>query len=144
MPYLLNPAGITLLVIFSGAIDSWLMLGILVIMVLLVAALDWLIFRQPRLHCQTPGQITSGGDRGSLWRAAGCLGCGVGAYRSGQTWASLTSWFISLGFLGKRFEANRNLALRAQLQHHCESLNMRVTPNCTLPLGSIALLANSP
>ena len=44
MPYLLNPAGITLLVIFSGAIDSWLMLGILVILVLLVAALDWLIF----------------------------------------------------------------------------------------------------
>ncbi|MFC2030669.1 MarC family protein [Chloroflexota bacterium] len=44
VPYLLNPAGITLLVIFSGAIDSWLMLGILVILVLLVAALDWLIF----------------------------------------------------------------------------------------------------
>jgi len=44
VPYLLNPAGITLLVIFSGAIDSWLMLGVLVILVLLVAALDWLIF----------------------------------------------------------------------------------------------------
>ena len=44
VPYLLNPAGITLLVIFSGAIDSWLMLGILVILVLLVGALDWLIF----------------------------------------------------------------------------------------------------
>ena len=44
VPYLLNPAGITLLVIFSGAIDSWLMLGILVILVLLVAALDWLVF----------------------------------------------------------------------------------------------------
>jgi multiple antibiotic resistance protein len=44
VPYLLNPAGITLLVIFSGAIDSWLMLGIMVILVLLVAALDWLIF----------------------------------------------------------------------------------------------------
>jgi multiple antibiotic resistance protein len=44
VPYLLNPAGITLLVIFSGAIDSWLMLGIMVVLVLLVAALDWLIF----------------------------------------------------------------------------------------------------
>ena len=45
VPYLLNPVGITLLVIFSGAIDSWLMLGIMVILVLLVAAFDWLIFR---------------------------------------------------------------------------------------------------
>jgi multiple antibiotic resistance protein len=44
VPYLLNPAGITLLVIFSGALESWLMLGILVVLVLLVAALDWLIF----------------------------------------------------------------------------------------------------
>jgi multiple antibiotic resistance protein len=44
VPYLLNPAGITLLVIFSGAIDSWLMLGVMVVLVLLVAALDWLIF----------------------------------------------------------------------------------------------------
>jgi MarC family membrane protein len=44
VPYLLNPAGITLLVVFSGAIDSWLMLGIMVILVLLVAALDWLVF----------------------------------------------------------------------------------------------------
>jgi MarC family membrane protein len=44
VPYLLNPAGITLLVIFSGAIDSWLMLGIMVILVLLVGALDWLVF----------------------------------------------------------------------------------------------------
>jgi multiple antibiotic resistance protein len=40
---LLNPAGITLLIVFSGALDSWLMLGIMVILVLLVAALDWLI-----------------------------------------------------------------------------------------------------
>jgi multiple antibiotic resistance protein len=32
------------LVIFSGAIDSWLMLGVMVVLVLLVAALDWLIF----------------------------------------------------------------------------------------------------
>jgi multiple antibiotic resistance protein len=44
VPYLLNPAGITLLVVFSGAIDSWLMLGILVVLVLLVGAMDWLIF----------------------------------------------------------------------------------------------------
>ena len=44
VPYLLNPAGITLLVIFSGAIDSWLMLAILVVLVLLVGAFDWLIF----------------------------------------------------------------------------------------------------
>ena len=44
VPYLLNPAGITLLVVFSGAIDSWLMLGIMVILVLLVAAFDWLVF----------------------------------------------------------------------------------------------------
>ena len=44
VPYLLNPAGITLLVVFSGAIDSWLMLGIMVVLVLLVGALDWLVF----------------------------------------------------------------------------------------------------
>ena len=44
VPYLLNPAGITLLVIFSGAIESWLMLGIMVILVLLVATFDWLVF----------------------------------------------------------------------------------------------------
>jgi small neutral amino acid transporter SnatA (MarC family) len=44
VPYLLNPAGITLLAIFSGAIDSWLMLGILVILVLLVGVFDWFIF----------------------------------------------------------------------------------------------------
>jgi small neutral amino acid transporter SnatA (MarC family) len=45
VPYLLNPAGITMLVIFSGAIDSWLMLAILVGLVLLTGAFDWLIFR---------------------------------------------------------------------------------------------------
>ena len=44
VPYLLNPVGITLLVIYSGAIDSWLMLGMMVILVLLVGALDWLVF----------------------------------------------------------------------------------------------------
>jgi MarC family membrane protein len=45
VPYLLNPAGIALLVIFSGAIDSWVMLAILVGLVLLMGAFDWLIFR---------------------------------------------------------------------------------------------------
>ncbi len=45
VPYLLNPAGITMLVIFSGAIDSWVMLAILVGLVLLMGAFDWLIFR---------------------------------------------------------------------------------------------------
>jgi multiple antibiotic resistance protein len=45
VPYLLNPAGITVLVIFSGAIDSWLMLGILIVLVLLMGAFDWLIFK---------------------------------------------------------------------------------------------------
>ena len=45
VPYLLNPAGITMLVIFSGAIDSWLLLAILVILVLLMGAFDWLIFK---------------------------------------------------------------------------------------------------
>jgi multiple antibiotic resistance protein len=44
VPYLLNPAGITVLVIFSGAIDSWLMLGLLVLLVLLMGAFDWLVF----------------------------------------------------------------------------------------------------
>jgi multiple antibiotic resistance protein len=41
---LLNPAGITMLVIFSGAIDSWIMMAILISLVLLMGALDWLIF----------------------------------------------------------------------------------------------------
>lgn len=45
VPYLLNPAGITMLVIFSGAIDSWLMLAILVGLVLLIGVFDWLLFR---------------------------------------------------------------------------------------------------
>jgi small neutral amino acid transporter SnatA (MarC family) len=44
VPYLLNPAGITMLVIFSGAFESWTMLAILIGLVLLVGALDWLIF----------------------------------------------------------------------------------------------------
>jgi multiple antibiotic resistance protein len=45
VPYMLNPAGITMLVIFSGAIDSWIMLAILVGLVLLMGAFDWLIFK---------------------------------------------------------------------------------------------------
>ena len=45
VPYLLNPAGITMLVIFSGAIDSWIMMAILVGLVLLMGAFDWLIFK---------------------------------------------------------------------------------------------------
>jgi MarC family membrane protein len=44
VPYLLNPVGITLLIVFSGALDSWLMLGMMVVLVLLVAAFDWLMF----------------------------------------------------------------------------------------------------
>jgi len=44
VPYLLNPAGITVLVLFSGAIDSWLMLGLLIVLVLLMGALDWFVF----------------------------------------------------------------------------------------------------
>jgi multiple antibiotic resistance protein len=44
VPYLLNPAGITLLVIFSGALDSWLMLGVMVLLVLLMAAFDRFVF----------------------------------------------------------------------------------------------------
>ena len=45
VPYLLNPAGITMLVIFSGAIDSWIMMAILIGLVLLMGAFDWLIFK---------------------------------------------------------------------------------------------------
>jgi MarC family membrane protein len=44
VPYLLNPAGITMLVIFSGAIESWLMEGLLIVLVLLMGAFDWLVF----------------------------------------------------------------------------------------------------
>ena len=45
VPYLLNPAGITMLVIFSGAIDSWIMMAILIGLVLLMGVLDWFIFK---------------------------------------------------------------------------------------------------
>ncbi|MFC7131771.1 MULTISPECIES: MarC family protein [Salinibaculum] len=44
VPYLLNPVGITLLVTFSGALDSLVMLAVLVVLVLLVGAFDWLVF----------------------------------------------------------------------------------------------------
>ncbi len=45
VPYLLNPAGIAALVIASSDINSVLYLVILVGLVLLVGALDWLVFR---------------------------------------------------------------------------------------------------
>jgi small neutral amino acid transporter SnatA (MarC family) len=45
VPYLLNPAGIAALVIASSDIDSVVYLLILVGLVLLVGALDWLVFR---------------------------------------------------------------------------------------------------
>lgn len=45
VPYLLNPAGIAALVIASSEIDSLVYLLILVALVLLVGALDWLVFR---------------------------------------------------------------------------------------------------
>jgi small neutral amino acid transporter SnatA (MarC family) len=45
VPYLLNPAGIAALVIASSEINSLVYLLILVGLVLLVGAFDWLIFR---------------------------------------------------------------------------------------------------
>ncbi|UCD99324.1 MAG: MarC family protein [Chloroflexota bacterium] len=45
VPYMLNPAGIAAIVIFSSEIDSILMAVVLVGLVLLVGAFDWLIFR---------------------------------------------------------------------------------------------------
>ena len=42
--YMLSPPGITLLVIYSGVIHSWLVLGILVFLMLLIGAFDWLIY----------------------------------------------------------------------------------------------------
>lgn len=44
IPYLLNPVGITLLVVFSAALDSLLMLALLAALVLIVGAFDWLLF----------------------------------------------------------------------------------------------------
>ena len=45
VPYLLNPAGIAALVIASSQIDSLVYALILIGLVLLVGALDWLVFR---------------------------------------------------------------------------------------------------
>jgi len=45
VPYLLNPAGIAALVIASSEVDSILMAVILVVLVLIVGALDWVVFR---------------------------------------------------------------------------------------------------
>jgi len=45
VPYLLNPAGIAAIVIASSEIDSLLMAVILIALILIVGALDWLIFR---------------------------------------------------------------------------------------------------
>jgi multiple antibiotic resistance protein len=44
VPYLLNPAGISVLVISSGEANSWQMYALLIVLVLLLGALDWLIF----------------------------------------------------------------------------------------------------
>ncbi len=44
VPYLLNPAGIAALVIASSEVDSVVMAVILLALVLLVGALDWIIF----------------------------------------------------------------------------------------------------
>lgn len=45
VPYLLNPAGIAALVIASSELDSVFMAVILLVLVLIVGALDWLVFR---------------------------------------------------------------------------------------------------
>jgi small neutral amino acid transporter SnatA (MarC family) len=45
VPYLLNPAGIAALVIASSEVDSMLMAIILLVLILIVGALDWLVFR---------------------------------------------------------------------------------------------------
>jgi multiple antibiotic resistance protein len=45
VPYLLNPAGIAALVIASSEVDSVLMAIILLVLILIVGALDWLVFR---------------------------------------------------------------------------------------------------
>jgi multiple antibiotic resistance protein len=44
VPYLLNPVGITMMIIFSAAIDSISMLGLFIGLVILMALFDWLIF----------------------------------------------------------------------------------------------------
>jgi len=45
VPYLLNPAGIAAIVIASSEIDTLVMGVILIALILIVGALDWLIFR---------------------------------------------------------------------------------------------------
>jgi multiple antibiotic resistance protein len=45
VPYLLNPAGIAAIVIASGEFNSLAMVVILIALILIVGALDWLIFR---------------------------------------------------------------------------------------------------
>ncbi len=44
VPYMLNPAGIAVLVIYSSDISSVLMLVILVAIVLIMGVLDWYVF----------------------------------------------------------------------------------------------------
>jgi small neutral amino acid transporter SnatA (MarC family) len=44
VPYMLNPAGIAVLVIYSSDISSVVMLAILVALVLIMGALDWYVF----------------------------------------------------------------------------------------------------
>ena len=44
VPYLLNPVGITMLIIFSAASDSLAVDVFLIVMVLIMAAFDWLLF----------------------------------------------------------------------------------------------------
>ncbi len=44
VPYLLNPAGIAVLTVGSGEADSWIMYALLVVLVLVVGALNLLVF----------------------------------------------------------------------------------------------------
>lgn len=44
VPYLLNPAGIAVLVTESSLIDSWIKLAILLGLIVLVGLIDWLVF----------------------------------------------------------------------------------------------------
>ncbi len=75
VPYLLNPAGIAVLTISSGEADSWLMYAILVVLVLLMGALNLLVF----VNLGQTGQASRPGspsrDRGSLWHSARRAGC---------------------------------------------------------------------
>jgi multiple antibiotic resistance protein len=64
VPYLLNPAGIAVIVIASGDANSLPLYAILI--------------RQSQQAVQTPGPLPNGGDGGGLWRAAGRFGRAVG------------------------------------------------------------------